>query len=111
MSQFTQILVGGVLQGSVFAVVALGISLVYRVTGIINLVQGGFCTMGARALYSFAGDFAWPLRRAFLAAIAATAVLGLVLGAAPFVPALSRLPTGSMLMLTVGLLSFLNGLA
>jgi len=43
MDQFAQILVGGVLQGSVFAIVALGISLVYRVTGIINLVQGGFC--------------------------------------------------------------------
>jgi ABC-type branched-subunit amino acid transport system permease subunit/ABC-type branched-subunit amino acid transport system ATPase component len=111
MSQFTQILVGGVLQGSVFAVVALGISLVYRVTGIINLVQGGFCTIGALALYSFASDFGWPLPLAFLAAIAATAVLGLVLGAATFVPALSRLPTGSMLMLTVGLLTFINGLA
>src|ERR1043165_1279769 len=111
MSQFAQILVGGLLQGSVFAVVALGISLVYRVTGIINLVQGGFCTIGALALYSFASDFGWPLPLAFLAAIAATAVLGLVLGAATFVPALSRLPTGSMLMLTVGLLTFINGLA
>jgi branched-chain amino acid transport system permease protein len=37
--------------------------------------------------------------------------LGLILGAATFVPALSRLPTGSMLMLTVGLLTFINGLA
>ena len=111
MSQFAQILVGGLLQGSVFAVVALGISLVYRVTGIINLVQGGFCTIGALALYSFASDFGWPLPLAFLAAIAATSALGLILGAATFVPALSRLPTGSMLMLTVGLLTFINGLA
>jgi branched-chain amino acid transport system permease protein len=111
MGQFAQILIGGVLQGSVFAIVALGISLVYRVTGIINLVQGGFCTIGALALYSFATDFGWPLPVAFLAAIAATTVLGLILGAATFVPALSRLPTGSMLMLTVGLLTFINGLA
>jgi branched-chain amino acid transport system permease protein len=111
MGQFAQILVGGVLQGSVFAIVALGISLVYRVTGIINLVQGGFCIIGALALYSFANDFGWPLPIAFLAAIAATTALGLVLGATTFVPALSRLPTGSMLMLTVGLLTFINGLA
>jgi branched-chain amino acid transport system permease protein len=111
MSQFAQILVGGLLQGSVFAVVALGISLVYRVTGIINLVQGGFCTIGALALYSFTSDFGWPLPLAFLAAIAVTSVLGLILGAATFVPALSRLPTGSMLMLSVGLLTFINGLA
>ena len=111
MGQLAQILVGGVLQGSVFAIVALGISLVYRVTGIINLVQGGFCTIGALALYSFTLDFGWPLPLAFLAAIAATTALGLILGAATFVPALSRLPTGSMLMLTVGLLTFINGLA
>ena len=111
MDQFAQILVGGVLQGSVFAIVALGISLVYRVTGIINLVQGGFCIIGALTLYSFANDFGWPLPIAFLAAIAATTALGLVLGAATFVPALSRLPTGSMLMLTVGLLTFIDGLA
>ena len=111
MGQFAQILIGGVLQGSVFAIVALGISLVYRVTGIINLAQGGFCIIGALALYSFANDFGWPLPLAFLAAIAATTALGLVLGAATFVPALSRLPTGSMLMLTVGLLTFIDGLA
>ena len=111
MGQFAQILVGGVLQGSVFAIVALGISLVYRVTGIINLVQGGFCTIGALALYSFTIDFGWPLPLALLAAIAATTALGLIVGAATFVPALSRLPTGSMLMLTVGLLTFINGLA
>ena len=111
MDQFAQILVGGVLQGSVFAIVALGISLVYRVTGIINLVQGGFCIIGALALYSFANDFGWPLPIAFVAAIAATTALGLLLGAASFVPALSHLPTGSMLMLTVGLLTFIDGLA
>lgn len=110
MEQFAQILVGGILQGSVFAVVALGISLVFRVTGIINLVQGGFCIVGALALYSFQ-DFGWPLPLAFVAAIAVTTLLGAALGAATFVPSLSHLSTGSMLMLTAGLLTFIDGLA
>ncbi|MGH6989549.1 MAG: ABC transporter permease, partial [Stellaceae bacterium] len=111
MDQFAQILVGGVLQGGVFAIVALGITLVYRVTGIINLVQGGFCIIGALCLYSFENQFGWPLPVAFIGAILATTALGTALGAATFVPALARLPTGSMLMLTVGLLIFINGLA
>ncbi len=111
MDQLAQILVGGILQGSVFAIVALGISLVFRVTGVINLVQGGFCIIGALALYSFENDLGWPLPVAFLAAIAATTVLGTVLGAVTFVPALSRLSMSSMLMLTVGLLTFIDGLA
>jgi branched-chain amino acid transport system permease protein len=110
MNQFVQIVVGGLLQGSVFAIVALGISLVYRVTGIINLAQGGFCILGALLLYSFQLDLGWPTPLAFLAAIAATTAFGVALGAATFVPSLARLPTSSMLMLTAGLLTFIGGL-
>lgn len=111
MDQFAQILVGGILQGGVFAIVALEITLVYRVTGIINLVQGGFCIIGALCLYSFENSFGWPLPLAFVAAIAVTTLFGLAMGAATFVPSLARLPNSSMLMLTAGLLTFVNGLA
>ncbi|HEY5209262.1 MAG TPA: ABC transporter permease [Stellaceae bacterium] len=111
MNQFAQIMVGGLLQGSVFAIIALGITLVYRVTGIINLAQGGFCILGALTLYTFQVEWSWPLPLAFIAAMAATTAFGVALGAATFVPALSRLPNSSMLMLTAGLLTFIGGLA
>jgi branched-chain amino acid transport system permease protein len=111
MNQFAQIMVGGVLQGSVFAIVALGITLVYRVTGIINLAQGGFCILGALALFSFQLDLGWPVPLAFVAAVAVTTAFGVALGAATFVPALARLPNSSMLMLSAGLLTFIGGLA
>ena len=91
MNQFIQIVVGGLLQGSVFAIIALGISLVYRVTGIINLAQGGFCIVGALMIYSFQLDLGWPTPLAFIAAVAATTAFGVALGAATFVPALARL--------------------
>ncbi|MGH6981509.1 MAG: branched-chain amino acid ABC transporter permease, partial [Stellaceae bacterium] len=110
MNQFIQIVVGGLLQGLVFAIIALGISLVYRVTGIINLAQGGFCIVGALLLYSFEIEFGWPVQLAFLAAVVLTTAFGVVLGATTFVPALARLPTSSMLMLTAGLLTFIGGL-
>lgn len=109
MNQFVQIVIGGLLQGSVFAIVALGISLVYRVTGIINLAQGGFCIAGALLLYSFQLDLGWPTPLAFVAAVAVTTAFGVAIGAATFVPALARLPTSSMLMLTAGLLTFIGG--
>jgi branched-chain amino acid transport system permease protein len=111
MNQFAQIMIGGLLQGGVFAIIALGIALVYRVTGIINLAQGGFCILGALALYSFQLDLGWPVPLAFVAAIVATTAFGVALGAATFVPALARLPNSSMLMLTAGLLTFIGGLA
>ena len=34
-----QIAIGGLVQGCVFAVIALGFSLVYRVTGVVNLAH------------------------------------------------------------------------
>jgi branched-chain amino acid transport system permease protein len=49
----TAIIVGGLLQGIVFAIVALGFALVFRVTGVINLSQGAFCILGAFSMYTF----------------------------------------------------------
>jgi branched-chain amino acid transport system permease protein len=110
VDQLTQIVIGGLVQGIVFAIVALGMSLVYRVTGIINLAQGGFCVIAALGYYQLSQVLGWPPVWAFVAAAAATTVFGLAIGAATFVPALSRLPNSSMLMLTAGLLTFLQGL-
>ena len=105
MGEAAQIVIGGLLQGSVFAVVALGFTLVFRVTGAINLSQGAFCILGALAMYSLEVSFGWPVWLAAIGATLATTLLGLVIGASAFVPALSRLPTSSLFILTAGLLS------
>ncbi len=111
MTELAQIVIGGLLQGMVFAAVALGFSLVYRVTGIVNLAQGAFCALGALTMYSFQQTLGWPAPLAALAAVAGTAAFGAALGAATFVPALSRLPNSSMLMLTAALLTLIEGIA
>lgn len=110
MNQFIQIVIGGLLQGSVFAVVALGFSLVYRVTGVINLSQGAFCVVGALLMYTLQVDLALPLPVAFLGAVIGTGLYGAVLGGATFVPALSRLPQSSLFVMTGGLLTLTEGL-
>ena len=106
----TAIIVGGLLQGIVFAIVALGFALVFRVTGVINLSQGAFCILGAFSMYTLEQTLGWPALPAALGAIAGTTLFGAALGAATFVPALSRLPNSSMLMLTAGLLILIEGL-
>src|SRR5258708_14690879 len=110
MEHAVQIILGGLVQGSVFAIIALGLSLVYRVTGIINLAQGGFCVIAALGYYELSEVHGWSTPVAFAAAAGATTIFGLLLGAATFVPALSRLPHSIMLMLTAGLLTFPGGL-
>jgi branched-chain amino acid transport system permease protein len=110
MEQAAQTIIGGILQGSVFAIVALGFTLVFRVTGAINLSQGAFCVLGALVMFSLRQTLHWPLAAAAGGAALATAAAGLVIGAATFVPALSRLPASGMFILTAGLLTFLEGL-
>ena len=104
MTSILQIVIGGLLQGGVFAIAALGFSLVFRVTNVVNLSQGAFCVLGAMGMYYFQVSF----RLADLAgrqsrpSFCATA-FSLLVGAFTFVPAVSRLPSSSTLVLTAGL--------
>lgn len=110
MTEVIQIILGGLLQGSVYAIVGLGFALVYRVTGIVNLSQGAFCALAALVTSSLQQRLGWPIALAFSGGLIVTAGYGLLVGYLFFVPALRRLPPGSMLMLTVGLLTLTQGL-
>lgn len=109
MLELLQICVGGLVVGSIYAVIALGFSLVYRVTGAINLSQGGFAIVAAMIGYTLGVVWAWPLWIAIPVAVAATVAIGMALGAVTFVPALNRLSNANILMLTAGLLTMIEG--
>src|SRR5579871_3990 len=96
--EFTQIAIGGLVVGSIYAAIALGFSLIYRVTGAINLSQGGFALVAAMIGYSFAVERGWPLAVAIPAAVAATVIAGVVLARFTFAPALARLSNANVLM-------------
>jgi branched-chain amino acid transport system permease protein len=109
MSDLIQIIIGGLMQGGVFAAVALGFSLVYRVSGVVNLSQGAFCVLGAMGMYFFQVVFGWPAILAAPAAAVAATAFSVLIGWASFVPAVSKLPVSSTLVLTAGLLTFFEG--
>jgi branched-chain amino acid transport system permease protein len=111
MAEFIQICVGGIVVGSVYAVIALGFSLVYRVTGAINLSQGGFCVLAALISYTLRVSWHWPVAAAMPAAVTVTVAVAVVVGRLTFVPALARLSNAGVLMLTVGLLTAIEGAA
>ncbi|TAZ70595.1 hypothetical protein ELH72_32145 (plasmid) [Rhizobium ruizarguesonis] len=109
MAEVLQIFVGGVLLGAIYALIALGFSLIYRVTGVVNLSQGGFAVLAALAGYTFSQQLGFPLPIALLCAVTGTTIAGLAIGWFTFVPALKKLSNANVLMLTVGILTLIEG--
>jgi branched-chain amino acid transport system permease protein len=110
LTDFLQILIGGVIVGATYSLIAIGFSLVFQVTGVINLAQGASSVLAALLAWSietYVGASA--LAAAPLAIVIAT-VLGTVLGALSFVPGLTRLSNANMLMLTAGMLTLAEGI-
>ncbi|TAL79555.1 MAG: hypothetical protein EPN76_01490 [Burkholderiaceae bacterium] len=75
---FSQI-VNGLAIGQVYALIALGFSLVFGVSNLINFAQGGLFMLGAFFAFSGVSVFGLPLWLAALVSIALVAVLGILL--------------------------------
>lgn len=69
-------LINGVTLGSIYAIVALGFTLVFGVLGIINMAHGEIFMVGAFIGVLTTSVLGWPLWLAFLASIVVTAILG-----------------------------------
>jgi branched-chain amino acid transport system permease protein len=74
--QFFQVVVTGLSQGGIYALVGLGFSLVSMATGILNLAQGSFAMWGGFLFLSLAGPLGLPLAAAFGIVLGIMAVLG-----------------------------------
>lgn len=72
-------IINGITLGSIYAIVALGFTLVFGVLGIINMAHGEIFMFGAFMGVMVTSQLKWPLWVAFLIAIAATAILGYLL--------------------------------
>jgi len=77
--QFVQYLVSGVTQGSIYALVGLGFTIIFTVTGIINFAQGEFVMLGGMISYRLIASGGLPLPLAAILSILATAVIGAIL--------------------------------
>jgi branched-chain amino acid transport system permease protein len=110
MIEFAQNIVGGLLQGAIFALLSLGFTVVFRVTRAINLTEGAFCIAAALLTHTLSQTLHWPLALAVLTAVLGTTAYAAAIGALVFVPALRRLVPSSMLILMAGLLILSEGL-
>jgi len=107
MSYFFELLINGALTGLMYAMVALGIVLIYKSSGVLNFAQGALAMMGGYAVWLFTS---WGLSiwLAAVAALAAMFVLGLVIERLLLRTMVGQ-PIIMIVMLTLGLDVFLRG--
>ena len=78
---FLQLLANGLVTGSVIAIAAVGVSIVYGILRLVNFAYGDLMAFGALAAYAFNGPLGIPLLAAAVLAMVATAALSLLLDA------------------------------
>jgi branched-chain amino acid transport system permease protein len=77
-SQIIQYLISGLTSGSVYAVIALGFTVIHNATGIMNIAQGDFAVWGGLSLATFLISLGLPLPLAFILAIVGVFIVGLL---------------------------------
>jgi len=87
---FWQLAANGLVTGSVIAIGAVGVSLVYGILRLVNFAYGDFMAFGALAAYAFNGPLGLGMVPATLLGMLATAVLSLVLDIALWRPLRAR---------------------
>jgi branched-chain amino acid transport system permease protein len=108
--QFLQYLVSGVTQGSIYALIGLGFTIIYAVTKIINFAQGEFVMLGGMLSFTLARSAGLPLAPAFILSVLITAAVG----ASMYVLAIrtaKRASVVSLIIITIGAAIFIRGLA
>jgi branched-subunit amino acid ABC-type transport system permease component len=85
-----QLLANGLVTGSVIAIAAVGVSLVYGILRLVNFAYGDFMAFGALAAYAFNGPLGLGMIPSTLLGMLATAVLSLVLDVALWRPLRAR---------------------
>jgi branched-chain amino acid transport system permease protein len=109
MAFFIEVLVGGLLAGVMYSLIALGFVLIYKASGVFNFAQGAM-VLAAAMTYAGLVDLGWSGWAAFPAALAVMVLFAL--GTERFVlrPLVNQ-PQISLFMATIGLTFVLEGVS
>ncbi|MDL2355641.1 MAG: branched-chain amino acid ABC transporter permease [Pseudomonadota bacterium] len=108
LAQFLQFLYSGMTVGSAYALAALGFTIIYNTSGVINFAQGEFIMLGGMLAAIMAGA-GIPLPLAIIGAVIATAAVGLVMEKAVIEPA-QNAQVVTLIIITIGASLTIRGL-
>jgi branched-chain amino acid transport system permease protein len=109
MPEFLQFLFSGLTVGAIYALVALGFTLIYNASDVINFAQGEFVMLGGMVTF-FAHGAGVPLPLAALLAIIVATAVGLALHQLAIEPARGASAV-TLIIITIGASIFLRGVA
>ncbi len=109
-SVFLQQLINGISLGSLYALVAIGYTMVYGILRLINFAHGDILMMGCYFAFYVALIFSLPWWISFPIAILLTALLGIVIDRGAYLP-VRKAPRISALITAIGVSFLLENLA
>ena len=107
--QWLQYVASGLTAGAIYALVALGFSIVYNASRAINFAQGEFVMIGGMSAVTLVG-LGLPLALAVPLAVLAAVLVGLLLEKLAIEPA-AKADTVTLIIITIGAALLLRGLA
>lgn len=110
MTFFLQLVVTGLAQGMVYALIAIGFVIILKCSEVFNIAQGHFVLMGGYLGYTLLVPLGLPIWAALLLAIATAAVMGVAIERLMLRPLVGQ-PVLAVVMMTIALSTVLGGLA
>ncbi|WP_342641462.1 branched-chain amino acid ABC transporter permease [Rhodoligotrophos ferricapiens] len=108
LSMLPQLMVAGVVSGSIYALVALGLVIVFKATGVINFAHGTMIMLGAYLGVTAAGPLGLSYPLAIVVAVAVVAVIGLAINESVYRPLLTA-PHIVQVLATLAIANVLSG--
>lgn len=110
MIDLVETLVQGLMLGGVYSLVALGLVLIYKSSGVLNLAQGQIMLVLAYILYALYVSWGLPIALSLVLFIIISALMGLAIERFTLRPLIGQ-PILTMIILTLVLGFFLSGIA
>jgi branched-chain amino acid transport system permease protein len=104
-----QLVLNGIVSGSIYSLVALGFVVIYKSTSVLNFAQGEFMMLGAYVCLSLAVQYQLPFAIAFVLTMAFMGVLGILTERLILRPMIGE-PVISLIMVTLGLSALLKAI-
>ncbi|MBS9721350.1 branched-chain amino acid ABC transporter permease [Tianweitania sp. BSSL-BM11] len=111
-TQFIELVLNGLITGSIYALVGSGIALVYGTTRVLNFAHGELMMLAGYGVLLFSVTLGWPVLLAALATILLVMLLGAIIQRVTIAPLMKREDWAfNVVAVTIGLSIFLQSAA